>query len=109
MGILVTGDDINIEQTLTKNGVTFPIDSGATIQASLITRDRTTVLVAPVAVLEATPGSSWVNSKIIILFSESDTATITEFGPILLEIQVDDGGKLTWFVKLELSKGTIDQ
>ena len=109
MGILVTGDDINIEQTLTKNGSTFVIDSGATVQASLITRDRGTVLVAPVAVLEAATGSSWANSKVIIIFPEAATASLTTFGPILLEIQVDDGGKLTWFVKLELSKGTIDQ
>lgn len=109
MAALVTGDDIVIEQTLKKNNATFAIDSGATIKASLITRDKETILVAPVTVLEATTGSDWANSKIIILFAEADTATLTNFGPIFLEIQVDDGGKLTWFVKAELSQGTIDQ
>ena len=109
MAILVTGDDINIEQTLTKNNVVFAIDSGATIQASLVTRDKETILVAPVAVLEAATGSDWANSKIIIIFAETDTAALSTFGPIFLEIQVDDGGKLTWFVKAELVQGTIDQ
>jgi len=110
MATLVTGDDIVIEQTLTKNNATFVIDSSATIKASLTTRDgNATILVAPVAVVEATSGSDWPNSKIIILFAEADTATLTAFGPIFLEIQVDDGGKLTWFVKSELVQGTIDQ
>ena len=109
MAILVTGDDINIEQTLTKNNATFVINSSATIKASLITRDRATILVAPVTVLESTTGSDWPNSKIIVLFAESLTAQLTNFGPVLLEIQVDDGGKLTWFVKTELVQGTIDQ
>lgn len=109
MAVLVTGDDINIEQTLTKNSATFVIDSSATIQASLVSRDKETILVAPVAVLEAATGSDWANSKVIIVFADTDTSALTEFGPIFLEIQVDDGGKLTWFVKTELIQGTIDQ
>lgn len=107
MAILITGDDIVIEQTLTKNNATFTIDPGATVKASLISRDKETILVAPVTVLEATTGSDWPNSKIIILFAEADTLSLTDFGPIFLEIQVDDGGKLTWFVKTELAQGTI--
>jgi hypothetical protein len=106
---LVSGDDIVIEQTLTKNNSTFAIDSGATVKASLISRDKQTIIVAPVSVLEATTGSDWANSKIIILFDSTDTDTATDFGPVYLEIQVDDGGKLTWFVKAELVQGTIDQ
>lgn len=106
---IVSGDDIVIEQTLTKDDVTFSIDSSATIKASLVSRDRTTVIVAPVSVLEATTGSDWANSKIIILFAEADTSTLTTFGPMFVEIQVDDGGKLTWHTKVEMLQGTIDQ
>ena len=109
MAIIVTGDDVVIEHTLLKNGATFSIDSAADVKASLTTRDKSTIIVAPVTVLEATSGSDWANSKIIVLFSESDTTSVTNFGPVLLEVQVDDGGKLTWFSKLELVQGTIDQ
>ncbi len=107
MAIFVTGDDPTIEQTLTKNLATFTIDSGATVKASITTKDKV-VLVAPVSVLEATAGSDWANSKIMIQFAEVDTATLLSFGAVILEIQVDDGGKLTWFVKGELAQGTID-
>lgn len=108
MAVLVTGDDISIEQTLTKNGVVFSIDSGATIQAAMITRNYAK-LVDPVSVLEATVGSDWGNSHIIIEFPEAATTALTDVGPIFIEIQVNDGGKLTWFSKTEIVKGTIDQ
>ena len=107
--VLVTGDEITIEQTLTKDDVVFVIDSSATVKASIVSRDRTTVIVAPVSVLEATAGSDWANSKVIIVIPEVDTETLTTFGPMFLEIQVDDSGKLTWHVKIELQQGTIDQ
>jgi len=107
--IVVSGDEITIEQTLTKDLAVFAIDSGATIKASIVSRDRTTVIVAPVTVLEATAGSDWANSKVIIIFPEVDTATLSTFGPMLLEVQVDDSGKLTWHVKIEMQQGTIDQ
>lgn len=106
---IVSGDDITIQQTLTKDDVVFLINSTATIKASLVSADRTTVIVAPVGVLEATAGSDWANSKIIILFAEADTTSLTTFGPMLIEIQVDDGGKLTWHTKVEMLQGTIDQ
>ena len=109
MPYLVTGDDIAIEITLTKNDVVFAIDSGATIQASLLTLDKRVILVAPVAVLEATVGSDWANSKIIVTFEDTDTEDLEVFGNIYLEVQVDDGGKLTWFSGVELVQGTIDQ
>lgn len=106
---IVSGDDIVIQQTLTKDDAVFVIDSGATIKASLVSRDRTTVIVAPVSVLEAVAGSDWANSKVIIVFTEADTTALTTFGPMWVEIQVDDGGKLTWHTKVDMLQGTIDQ
>ena len=106
---LVTGDDLGLAVTLTKNDAVFAIDSGATVQASLVTRNKATILVAPVAVLELAAGSDWANSKVVVIFADTDTATLTTFGAAWLEIQVDDGGKLTWFGKIELVQGTIDQ
>lgn len=107
MSQITSGDDIALEYTLKKNDAVFAIDSGATIQASILTRDKATVLVAPKAVLEATTGSDWANSKIIVTFDEADTVSLTTFGAVWLEVEVNDGGKLTWHKKLELVKGTI--
>ncbi len=106
---LVSGDDIAIEATLTKNDVVFAIDSGATVQASLVTLDKAVILVAPVAVLEATAGSDWANSKVVVSFADTLTENLTVFGNMYLEIQVDDGGKLTWFESVTMVQGTIDQ
>ena len=106
--VIVSGDKITIEHTLHKDDAVFVIDSGATIKASLVSRDRATVIVSPVAVTEIT-GSDWANSKIIIVFAEVDTSTITTFGPMWLEVQVDDSGKLTWHEKVDMWQGTIDQ
>lgn len=106
---IVSGDDIIIEQTLTKDNATFSIDSSATIKASLVSIDRKTIFVAPVSVLEAATGSDWANSKVIVIFAEADTSSLTTFGSMLLEVQVDDGGKLTWLNRVVMLQGTIDQ
>jgi len=109
--IIVSGDDINILQTLTKDLATFTIDAGATVKASLVSRGAAnkTVLVAPVTVLEAATGADWANSLLVIVFPSADTASLTTLGVMELEIQVDDGGKLTWHVNVEMLQGTIDQ
>jgi len=108
---LVTGDDSILPTTLYKDDATFLIDSGATVKASVVTKDKKTILLAPVTVSNVETGSDWVNSLVVPRFASADTNNIplTNIGSALLEIQVDDGGKLTWFVTIKILQGTIDQ
>ena len=108
---LTTGDDTVFTVQLTKDKAPFAIDGSATIQASVVTKDKKTILIAPVPVLEATAGSIWINSIVVVTFTEALTAAITtsQLGSAYLEIQVDDGGKITWFNTIKILQGTIDQ
>ena len=63
---IVTGDDISLPYTLTKDGVTFTIDAGATVEVALVALDRTTVLIPAVAQSNATPGADWANSLVVV-------------------------------------------
>lgn len=103
---IVTGDGATLPITLKKDGATFAIDSGATVQASIITTAHDAVLAGPVAVLEATPGSDWANSLVVVVFSEADTDSLPE-GLVAVEIQVDDNGKNTWFPSSRVIIGTV--
>lgn len=108
---IVTGDDTNIWVNLTKNGIAIPVNSGSVVQASLTSKDKRTILIPPVAVLEATIDSDWANGLLIVEFTSAQTNAIptAKLGTALLEVQVDDGGKLTWFTTVKLLQGTIDQ
>lgn len=105
--VLVTGDDVNLPVTLKKNGNTFAIATGSTVQAMLVTTDRTRQLTPVVQVNEAATGSDWANSLVVVAFASADTASMTMQSPAILEIQVDDNGKRTWFVEITIVRGSI--
>ena len=105
--VLVTGDDISLSATLRVDNATFAIDTGATVEASIVDPTHKTVLAGPVAQNSATPGADWANSLVIVTFSSTDTASITHQGKAILEIQVNDNGKRTWFKTIVLVLGTI--
>lgn len=115
--VLVTGDDSTYEVQLTKNGENFRIASNAIVQASLVDKERKNILIDPVTINENDSGNDWINSLIVVRFNSTDTNAIPSSAiqdkSALLEIQVDDtvqsNGKTTWFYKLKLLKGTIDQ
>lgn len=107
MSGIVTGDDVALPVTLKKDNTTFTINPAADVKASIISLDRATVLIASTAVSNAAAGADWANSLVVVEFSSAETGAITAYDPALLEIQVDDGGKLTWFVNLDIVKGTI--
>ena len=104
---LVTGDDITLPVTLKKKGLTFVIDAGATIVARLVSADRESVYTPEIAQTTAAVGADLANSLIILTFASADTALVTHQGSALLEIQVDDGGKLTWFTSVRIVRGQI--
>ncbi len=104
--VLVTGDDITLPVTLKKNGATFTIASGATVVGQLVSRDRKETYTVEVSQSNAAP-ADWDNSLVEVTFLSAHTADITEQGAALLEIQVDDGGKRTWFVAVTIARGNI--
>lgn len=107
MSVIVTGDDVALPVTLKKDNATFTIDPGATVKASIVSLDRATILIAEVILSNIAAGADWANSLVVVEFSSVETGGVIGYDPCLLEIQVDDGGKLTWFVNLDMVKGTI--
>jgi len=120
---LVTGDDFGAEIQLTRDGGNFRIDSGATVKASLISKDKKSILIDPVDVTRivthpdtGVPLSDWVNSKLYPQFIEADTAAIpsTYYNQAaFIELEINDSinwfGKQTWFQKVKILQGTIGQ
>lgn len=110
---LVTGDDIIFPTVLRKKEsgasvyTTFAIDTGAIITARLVSTDRESVYTAEIAQVTAHADADLPNSLIIIVFAEADTIGITYQGSALLEIQVDDSGKRTWFTPIRIKRGQI--
>ena len=107
---IITGDDVSIPIELTKGGATFVIDPGATVQAAVTARkhknDAGDVYITAQPVTEVV-GSDWPNSLLVVEFTSAQTAAINRNGDATLEIQVDDGGKLTWLVPITIRQGTI--
>ena len=107
MSVIVTGDDVALPVTLKKDGATFSIDAGATVQASIVLPDGSVTLVSAVTCSNAATGADWDNSLVVVEFSSAETGAVTDYVPAKVEIQVDDSGKLTWFVGVVIEKGSI--
>lgn len=104
---IVTGDDVALSVTLKKGGATFLINGTATVQASLVSLDHQTTYAGPVAQSNAASGADWANSLVVVELASANTSSITYQGKALLEIQVDDSGKTTFFASVIIVLGTI--
>lgn len=107
LAAIVTGDDSTLPVELRKEQQAFSIATSATVKASIISKNKRVVLIPTVTVLETSAGSVWATSLIVVKFTSAETAAINRLGEALLEIQVDDGGKITWFSPILVVKGTI--
>lgn len=106
--ILVTGDDISLSVTLKKNDLTFTIPpSTAAVHARIVSTNHKEVYSPTVEQFDTTPGADWPNSLVVVEFAPADTSAILYQGKALVEIQVDDNGKRTWFVTVKLVTGQI--
>ena len=103
---LTTGDDTSYLITLTKDGVTFDIPLASTVSAAIVSMDKSQQYIPDTAQTSAAP-ADWPNSLVTIAFSSALTGAITYRGRALLEIQVDDNGKITWFGKVLIQLGTV--
>lgn len=105
---IITGDDIEIITTLMIDGATFSISGAAIIKAAIIDKNNTALLVRPVLVLEASLGSNWATSLIVIKIPGKATSGIPLTTLAQLEVQVDDGGKKrSWISDIKITKGLI--
>ena len=107
MTTLVTGDDVAVPVKLKKDGLTFNIPLTATIQAAIVSADHSQTLAGPVAVLSSAAGSDWANSLVVAKFTSAQTDGILEYKPALLEVEVNDNGRQTWFGDVRIVKGQI--
>lgn len=108
---IVTGDDVRLIVTLKKDGAVFPITTTpvpAVVKARIVGPNHQIALSSEVTQSHLTSGADWANSLIVVLMDGATTAAITQQGSALLEIQVDDGIKITWFVPVTIIKGFID-
>lgn len=104
--IIVTGDDVELAVTLLKGGSTFDM-TGATINARIVKFDHSAALTASELQNEAATGADWANSLLILELSAAETAAITYLGQSLIEIQVDNGKKQTWFIDCKIVRGQV--
>ncbi len=105
---ITTGDDARLYVTLKKNSAIFLINPTATVKAVIIKPDTSVKLCDEVLQLSSTSGADWGNSLVVVEFPSTVTGPIKRVGAAQVEIQVDDAGKQTWFVDIELIRGNID-
>jgi CheY-specific phosphatase CheX len=106
--IIVTGDDMRQPVQLTINSLPFAIGLAGTVKARLVTLDHKTALTVVVDQSRSAAGADWSASLVVVEMPPTATAPIAEYGPSLLEVQVDDVIKETWFIPVTIVQGHID-
>ena len=91
---ITRGDDIPFEFSLTRNRAAISIDSGATVRAWII-NDSSGTAVGPVLASAAATGANWGVGLVVVTFPAATTSTCG-LGISRVELEVDDGGLLTW-------------
>jgi hypothetical protein len=112
---IVTGDDFTFPTVLRKQTpdqtelMTFIIPADAIVTARLISADRQISYSVEVVQDTTRAGTDLNNSKVIIVFTGVETGFAAPFPSpnALLEIQVDDGEKQTWFGWVRIYQGRI--
>lgn len=104
---LTIGDDISLSVQLRKDSATFNINTTSIVEAQIVANDRNSVLSAKTTMTSTATGADWANSLVVVEFASSATSNITTFGPAILELQVDDSGKTTWFSSVRLLNSQI--
>lgn len=104
---LVIGDDASIGVVLKRNKATFPIDAGATVKGQITSMDHKYTYTTELTALSTDTGADWPNSLVVFPIASAVTSLITYTGMALVEIQVDDNGKSTFFADIEIIRGII--
>jgi hypothetical protein len=104
---IVKGDDRVLPLQLYKDEATFAIDVGATVRAAIVNPAHTTLLMAPVTLDNAAVGADWSASLVVMEITSAQSALISETGNAVIEIEVNDGGKSTFFTHIQVVDGLI--
>lgn len=104
---IVSGDDVLLLVQLKKDGAAFSITPSAPVRARLVSPDRKQQFTGEIVQSEGAAGAQWNTSRVVVQMSQADTAGISYQGFGWLEIQVHDGVKQTWFVPVDIVKGSI--
>lgn len=104
---LVTGDDFILPVNLTVNGAAHAVNLSATVTAAIVSADHADVLLAAVTQSSGSPGANWATGTVAVVFTPAQTAAILETGTALIEIQVSDTTKDSWFTPVRIIKGNI--
>ena len=104
---IVTGDDKSLPLVLSVDGVVEPINQVAVIKVAIIDEGHTQKWLNEVTVDTSAAGSDLDNGLIVVAWTEAETGAISSLGRALLEIQVDDGGKDTYFAEVTIINGLI--
>ena len=110
----ITGDTRTKLVQLNINSATFAIDTGDSVKAQIVTKDKAKVLTSlPVQCLSTAVGAAWATSLVAVKFPRSSTAGIKTYGAALLEVQVttDPDGEpedFTFYVPITLTKGNLE-
>lgn len=105
--IITTGDDVAIQVNLTKDGAAFVINVASTVKARLTSINRDVAYTAEVEQSATTAQADWAQSRVMVRFASADTAAITFQGRAWLELQVYDGARTTWWIPVEIRRGSI--
>lgn len=105
---VVRGDAINLPTTLTLNGEPHAISLDATVRAALVTSNdiNRSLLGTVTAMSNAAAGADWPSGVVMLIFPKTETAAWKP-GNHMIEIEVDDGGPLTWFTPIVVKRGAI--
>lgn len=104
---IVIGDDVPLSVTLKRNKVTFNIPGTATIKGVVTSMDHKYAYTTVLTAAEGATGADWANSLVVFDISSTETGVMTYTGMALIEVQVDDDGKSTFFAEVEVLQGTI--
>jgi hypothetical protein len=105
---IVTGDDLRQPVQLHINDQPFAIGVAGTVQARLVSLDHKRALTAAVEQSRTAAGADWATSLVVVEMLPAATVDVVEFGPALLEMQVADAIKQTWFIPVTIVQGHID-
>ena len=105
--IVVTGDDFTVPVQLYKNEAPFSIGGAAVVKARLVSQNHETPFTDEEVQSSATSGAAWGTSLVVVILNATLTAPVPFQGGALLEVQVNDSGKLTWFIPVTIVKGQV--
>ena len=104
---IVTGNDIVEKLQLYKSGATFDIPVTSTVQAAIVSRDKSKRLAGPFTLLNTDEGAVWSTSLVSFLVDASQLTGLTR-SHAKIQVQVDDAGsKESWFFDAEIVQGNI--